>query len=172
MSDDINAVLTFDPFAGSLATREHAWRGERLLGSFACEKISPRWNNSYIPHLGKIWRVGVWFLGQVQATFVLEFQKLSFQAFEGYFQWISKAGIFNFSQPPSKDPNGFQWIFWTLLDSLVFYGPSTVPLNGLPLDCIFNGFPQHTIVQCLCSTFHLFCNLQCLQKIDQQIWKI
>ena len=103
----------------------------------------------------KIWRVRVRFLGQVRTTFVLEFQKLSFQAFEGYFQWISKAGIFHFLQPRSKDPNGFQWIFWTLLDSpcipLAFSCVSQWPT---PLDCIFNGFPHHTVVQCLCSTFH------------------
>ena len=90
--------------------REHVLSVGRLLGNYECEKISPRYIFYYLES------VSVQFLGQVPANFVLEFQQLSFQAFEGYFQWISKAGISNFY---SCD----QWIsmesnrcLWTLLD--------------------------------------------------------
>ena len=43
--------------------------------------------------------VRVGFHGQVQQAFISEFQQLSSQAFEGYFQWISKAGELNTHRP-------------------------------------------------------------------------
>ena len=79
-------VLTFD------VCREFSNERTRVERRETFRKLRMRENFSKVRF--SIWRVSVGFLGQVQATFVLEFQQLSFQAFEGYFQWISKAGTF------------------------------------------------------------------------------
>ena len=150
MSDDINAVLTFDPFAGSLATREHAWRGERLLGSFACEKISPRWNNSYISVK----------YGELVSDFLVRFKQLSFWNFKNFLFRLSRVTssgsakqVFStFHSPHQKipmDSSGFFGLYWIHLFSmglqlsLSMAYPLIVSLTDFPSTQLFNVSAAH-----------------------------
>ena len=106
-------------------------------------KISLRYACSFfnmceISHVLLFMNVRVGFHGQVQQAFISEFQQPSSQAFEGYFQWISKAGESNIHSFCSKDPHCWipkckiRLVVKPTPSGLNVVCPSILSLNGPP----------------------------------------
>ena len=107
-------------------------------------------NMCEISHVLLFMSVRVGFHGQVQQAFISEFQQLSSQAFEGYFQWISKAGELNIHSFCSKDPHCWipkckiRLVVKPVPSGINVVCPSILSLNGPPP----NPFTPTPIVPC------------------------